>query len=1110
MPSNQDFDSELFGDLVSDFLDESTHLVGILNDRFLEFEEALGTGLPSIPLEPNIEIFGEVFRAAHSIKGTSSMLGLVNVSSFTHAFENVLDAIRSARLDLSQPLLEILFRGLDRLEDMLGKVRINESDQLTDETDELSDEDRQFIQWLEKAVHEALEPEAVPIGTSEAERVPLRTDAESTSELDERPAEVELAESNEPEEVAVAPDDDALASDRSPASREEDDQLESQAAAAHVPPKVSTSSTSNDGDGGFDMSRYLSLYLDESDEEIDALNEGLLQLERSPGDREAINEVFRMAHRIKGSATAMGFEDVGLVTHELEDIFDDLRDGTGSIDEAGMNLLFHAVDALRDYHQALRAETESTTDLPAIAREIAEMKSRALAAKTQPDPEAEATVDATADSPLDSAPGESQELVEASEMPEESVPALSPADESTLLSETEPQDGIAGSEYTEVASAESGDEAPTTRVNVHFEAGLPLANLKAELIQIKLAAQGTITNTIPKLESLSESDELQTFTVDLCTEASEKALREALVVDGVESVELLEFDDEGSLSSLFEEEMEHSEPITTGSVQEEPVLSASPSEPIEASPPVAKTPPPPREVASPAPRQAAAGARDHGTRNGAAATTTNGSAPSPRREGSKVSETLRVEIDRLDHLMNLAGELVINKARFVQIASGLQPAFQRKASSFASRGFAERLECLGKVLTEHRDQDEPITSFDSMISEVSRLLDDYRVIEEDLTKVNDARQTFNSMETVIHELTRVSDGIQKSVMDTRMVPVEPLFVRFKRVVRDVARGAGKEVALAIAGEKTELDKRMIDELGDPLIHLIRNAVDHGLETPEERIAAGKPPRGTVRLEASHRGNSVLITVSDDGRGINVDKVREKVLAHGLASEAELAQLSDKQMLGYIFHPGLSTAEKVTDISGRGVGTDIVKSRIDELSGTIDVETLSGLGTTFTIRLPLTLAIMPSLLTRVFGDVFAMPLEVVEEIVSVPANSIHTVQGSKTITVRRRVIPLATFNDIFSWGGGGPHPACHGEHRDTANEKRDLTVVILLSGEMRIGLIVDHLIGEQDIVVKSLAENFFNVRGLAGASILGDGRVSLILDVGAIMEGFVQASSRLTA
>ena len=352
---------------------------------------------------------------------------------------------------------------------------------------------------------------------------------------------------------------------------------------------------------------------------------------------------------------------------------------------------------------------------------------------------------------------------------------------------------------------------------------------------------------------------------------------------------------------------------------------------------------------------------------------------------------------------------------------------------------------------------------------------------------------------------RVSDGLQKGVLDTRMVPIGPLFERFRRVIRDLSLSSGKEVTLQINGEKTELDKRMIDELSDPLIHMVRNAVDHGLESPEKREAVGKSRAGIVTLTASHRGNSVVITVGDNGHGIDCERIRAKVITKGLMGHAEARELTERELIAFIWHPGLSTAETITEISGRGVGMDIVKSRIENLSGTVDVRSVVGQGTTFTIRLPLTLAIMSSLLVRIYDEVYAIPLDHIDEIVEVRPTQIYRVQGRPAIEIRKRIVALVALGDVFHWGGK-EHPSASnqaklaGHSHDAFDEQSHKnTVVVVQNGETTIGLLVDQLIGMQEVVLKSLEKNFRAIPGLSGASILGDGRVSLILDLDVVLD-----------
>ena len=415
--------------------------------------------------------------------------------------------------------------------------------------------------------------------------------------------------------------------------------------------------------------------------------------------------------------------------------------------------------------------------------------------------------------------------------------------------------------------------------------------------------------------------------------------------------------------------------------------------------------------------------------------TTQGRAGSPE-SGAKPAETMRVDIERLDELMNLAGQLAMGKARVAQVGARLKKALSEKSLAQVRDGVGDLFETM-------------------------RLLD------------------------------RVSDGIQQGVMNMRMLPIGPLFSRFHRVIRDLTRANGKDIHLAISGENTELDKRMIDELGDPMIHLIRNAADHGIESPDDRVAAGKPRQGTISLSAFHRGSSIIIRVSDDGRGLNADRIREKAVEKGLLSADDAERKTPQQIYQLIWLPGLSTAEKVTEVSGRGVGMDIVRSKINELSGAVEVESEPGQGTTFTIKLPLTLAILPCLMVEIDGEVFAVPLESVIEVVHVGRRDISTVQGHPMASLRNRVVSILRLGRVFNWR--------HGHKQIDTDESDSTTMVIIGEENQQLGLAVNEVLGEEDVVIKSIADNYRNVSGIAGASILGDGRVSLILDPPTLIE-----------
>jgi two-component system chemotaxis sensor kinase CheA len=426
--------------------------------------------------------------------------------------------------------------------------------------------------------------------------------------------------------------------------------------------------------------------------------------------------------------------------------------------------------------------------------------------------------------------------------------------------------------------------------------------------------------------------------------------------------------------------------------------------------------PPPEAAAAPG-AGAASGGQTPASAAGPGSGDRPGGRPGDRQDRrQRQPTTVRVGTDRLDSLMNLMGEMVIQRTRLTQLAA-----------------------------------------------------------EHDLPGL---RQT-------AEEITRVTGDLQLLVMQVRMMPVETVFMRFPRMVRDLANSLGKRLELVISGEETELDRTVIDELGDPLVHLLRNAVDHGLETPEERRAAGKPEVGTVRLAARHEGNSVVIVVEEDGRGIDPERLRRTVVAKGLMTEDDVRQLTDREALELIFLPGFSTASETTDVSGRGVGMDAVRAKINGLNGSVEIESEVGVGTRFTIRLPLTLAIIQALLVRAAGHTYALPLEATEETVVVRRDEMRPVAGRDCMILRDRIVPLVRLREQLGVAAG--------EEED----EDEIQVVVVRSGGSRIGVVVDRLLGQQDVVIKHLPDYLGDIIGVAGATILGDGQVALIVDVSAL-------------
>lgn len=614
---------------------------------------------------------------------------------------------------------------------------------------------------------------------------------------------------------------------------------------------------------------------------------------------------------------------------------------------------------------------------------------------------------------------------------------------------------------SKVAEPRHNGESSHKRIIVYLDQTVEFPELKAELILSRLSDLAIITRTSPDIDQLASLAELRTLQIWLTTASNDNVLRIAADVVGVDMVEI---DDVTTADDL-------PKPSNAGILEPVEIREAAQLDDTVSPPPAEPTP----KVLSIA-------------------------------QSNKVTETLRVDIQRLDRLMNLTGELVVNRARFVQIASEMNDTFKKT-------GLISLLRDVCELLREPENSDSDANKNQSLpnakLTDSQQNTDDRLVqlrstalaLENHLQILERGRLSFLQFNEAIDQFSRVARGLQRGVLDTRMVPVGPLFNRFKRTVRDISIEMGKSVNLIIKGENTELDKRMIDELGDPLVHLVRNAIDHGIEAESVRRSRGKSETGTLTMEASHTGNNVAISISDDGEGINFEKVKRKAVEKGLVSNSDADKMSENEIAQFIWTPGFSTADVVSDISGRGVGMDVVKTRIGELNGTVEIESTRGKGTRFIIRLPLTLAIIRSLLFQLRQGTFAAPIEHVREIVSINKKDIISVHGRDSIEVRGEFIPLIQIEDIFDWHNTTYSHATGNQIEAPLEEKnKDLISVLILSSvTSSMGLEVCELQGCQDVVVKPLDENFTYIRGLAGASILGDGSVCLLLDVAACLE-----------
>ncbi len=395
-----------------------------------------------------------------------------------------------------------------------------------------------------------------------------------------------------------------------------------------------------------------------------------------------------------------------------------------------------------------------------------------------------------------------------------------------------------------------------------------------------------------------------------------------------------------------------------------------------------------------------------------------------KRAPAAVEQTIRVDVKRLDHLMNLIGELVLAKNRLIKINDDVEERYEG---------------------------------------------------EEFLEELNQ----------VVSIVSLVTTDLQIAVMKTRMLPIGKVFNKFPRMIRDLSRELNKKIELVISGEETELDKSIVEEIGDPLVHIIRNSCDHGIETPEERLAKGKPEEGTIALKAYNEGNQIVIQIDDDGKGLNPDMLKEKSLQKGIITEKEAETMSDKEAFSLIFKPGFSTAAAVTSVSGRGVGMDVVKTNIEKLNGIIDIDSEVDKGTSIKLKIPLTLAIIQALLVGVQEEHYAIPLSSVLETVRISKDEIYTVEGRSVMRLRDDVLSLVHIGDIF-------------EVERILDASEHAYVVVLGLGTSKLGLIVDTLVGQEEIVIKSLGDYLKGIEGIAGATIRGDGGVTLIVDVVALM------------
>lgn len=710
---------------------------------------------------------------------------------------------------------------------------------------------------------------------------------------------------------------------------------------------------------GIDLSNYIEIFLQESNENLENMNESLLELEKNPDDHSLIEQLFRAAHTLKGMAATMGYSQMAELTHQMENVLEMFRSGTLQADSDLVTRLFKCLDLLSQMVEDISAGEEKAYDLTEIQQELARIGSVEPEAPAAPEPEPEP------------------------EVPEEKAgPAGTPEDAGTL---TDPMD-LDLNEYDMTVLGQARVRGYNAfHLLVELNEKCLLKSARAYLVVNQLEQKGEIIKTVPPVEKLEEEEFDLSFEIIYLTKGDAASV-EAIVnrISEIERVLVTPMD-----LSVLEERFQPS----GDAPEEEPAQVQAP-----ASADTGESAPVTPAVSS-APSAAKPLKADKG----------DGDGDSPAKgEKNQLNQTIRVDLDRLNNIMNLVSELVIYRTRLEDMAS------QHKANDLL----------------------EPL-----------------------------------------EQVARITSSLQDLVLKIRMQPIDLVFKRFPRMVRDLSQELGKEINLIIQGENTELDRTVVSELGEPLVHLIRNAVGHGIESREERIRLGKDPAGTVHMMAYQEGNKAVIRITDEGKGIDPEKIRQVAERKGI----DTADLSRDDLIRLIFANGFSTNDEVNSVSGRGVGMDVVKQKINQLGGTIELNSEVGQGTEFIIKLPLTLSIIQALLVNVGSETFAISLSFIEKVVS----------------IRPEEIKMSSNQEVYIYTGKAIPVIRVGQRLNMKVEEEDTNLIIVKVGGSLYGLAVTSLYGQQEIVIKPFGEILKSARQYIGATILGDGMVTLILDVGNI-------------
>ena len=783
----------------------------------------------------------------------------------------------------------------------------------------------------------------------------------------------------------------------------------------------------------------------EAEQQVEQLESNILVIENDPSNHEAIDEIFRAAHTLKGGSATVEMMELSHFTHTVEDVLDEIRSDRLKVDEDVVDLLLTSIDVIKAMLEARQNGSIYEENIDSIVEKLhgyipqkgGKATAKAAAPKAAPKP---------APAPVP--------------QPAEAAPAAS-ANALVLPDITE-------DDFVELKQTCEGNQKLWC-IAVKFDESNPMNTVGGIQVFAALKNVGNVLKTVPDFDALYEDQFYENVFYYVATEADGPEIEDCAFLSDVTLI---------TDAHLLED-------YTTGTAADPSVAKSVASAPVQAAQ-AASAPITPSD-------DLPAGKNMTAAQSELLSDILNDNVlkPEVKKEEKKVEpkkeaathaqqgSILRVDSRRIDNLLNLVSEAVINKASFNQLA--MQNAAELSRFQSIEAEYKERLHNLFDKLPDYMEQiKEGVSSVDirkSILKEygtLSNIFDEYE---------SEAKNISGKFRSYTQNLGTIAGDLQEGVMKIRMVPINQIFSRFPRVVRDLQRDLNKKIDLVIEGEDTELDKSVVEDLLDPIMHCIRNSVDHGIEAPEARTAAGKPETGTILLKASNEGNQIVIEIKDDGAGIDVEKVRKKAVDRGLIHPDKA--VTEQDAFNLIMQPGFSTADKISNISGRGVGLDVVKTMINNLKGTISINSAKGKGTSFIIKLPLTLAIIQGLLVRVGKEVYSIPIANVIESQCINISEINHIDNYEIMNVRNEVISVLRLSRLFGIPETVKSDECY--------------IVIVGTQEKKIGVMVDALIGEEDVVIKPLKDQFTNSPGIAGASILGDGSVSLIIDVGQLLE-----------